>query len=657
MVIKRTSFAKSKKRRILLIEPNYQNKYPPIGLMKISTYHKLLGDHVAFFKGDLSDLLIKIKLNKSNKALKRFDKRGVLPKLQPQIERYIRTKRLDSLSIILGQLPKRKSEKIEFLLRQIAYSSPRNEWDRIYITTLFTFYWKITIKTIEFAKSIADNDRIRIGGIMASLLTNEILRETGIKPQAGLLNTPGILDENVKLIVDELPLDYSIIDETDYDYPTKSAYFTYMTKGCTRKCSFCSVPKLEPTYTEKVAALDLFNQTKTKFGDQRNLMLMDNNVLASPKFPEVIDEIIQMGFSKDSIYVEPNMLAITIQNLRKGINDHAYTRKAQKLILDFRKRVKGDDQITYDKILEENRIDQSSKGNKKTLIRAYKSIAPFYEKYRPKTQMKRYVDFNQGIDARYVNEENMALLGKIPIRPLRIAFDHIGIKNTYIKAVELAVKNGINDLSNYVLYNFQDKPDDFYERLRINVDLGKRLGVKIFSFPMKYVPLFGEEAKDRKYIGKHWNRKYLRAIQCILNTTKGIVAPGYDFFEMSFGKDFSEFLEILILPESYIINRRFFERNGLRNKWREDYDCLDPDERSMVLEFVLQSQFDQAPPFQNPKLLRFLSHYSFYSDDRAMVDADVKRLRKKFNMLIRKNIFVDLTLTHDFDQRNIVARV
>ena len=45
-------------KNILLIEPNYANKYPPIGLMKIATYHRMLGDKVRFFKGDLKDLVI-----------------------------------------------------------------------------------------------------------------------------------------------------------------------------------------------------------------------------------------------------------------------------------------------------------------------------------------------------------------------------------------------------------------------------------------------------------------------------------------------------------------------------------------------------------------------------------------------------------------------
>ncbi len=42
---------------------------------------------------------------------------------------------------------------------------------------------------------------------------------------------------------------------------------------------------------------------------------------------------------------------------------------------------------------------------------------------------------------------------------------------------------------------------------------------------MKYIPLFGEEAKHREYTGKHWNKKFIRAIQSVLNVTKGIVAP------------------------------------------------------------------------------------------------------------------------------------
>ena len=41
-------------KNILLIEPGYKNKYPPLGLMKIAQYHGPLGkkDHVRFIKGE-----------------------------------------------------------------------------------------------------------------------------------------------------------------------------------------------------------------------------------------------------------------------------------------------------------------------------------------------------------------------------------------------------------------------------------------------------------------------------------------------------------------------------------------------------------------------------------------------------------------------------
>ena len=40
-------------KNILLIEPDYKNKYPPLGLMKIAQYHGPNGkrDNVKFIKG------------------------------------------------------------------------------------------------------------------------------------------------------------------------------------------------------------------------------------------------------------------------------------------------------------------------------------------------------------------------------------------------------------------------------------------------------------------------------------------------------------------------------------------------------------------------------------------------------------------------------
>ena len=117
---------------------------------------------------------------------------------------------------------------------------------------------------------------------------------------------------------------------------------------------------------------------------------------------------------------------------------------------------------------------------------------------------------------------------EINIRPLRIAFDHYAQRDVYIEAVTKAAKCGIMELSNYLLYNFEDEPSELYYRMKINVDLCEKLGVTIYSFPMKYHPISDPAYfKNRDYLGKHWNRKFIRAVQAVLNSTKGKIGKRY----------------------------------------------------------------------------------------------------------------------------------
>ncbi len=264
--------------------------------------------------------------------------------------------------------------------------------------------------------------------------------------------------------INRLAPDYKLF-EGIYDYPVNNASIGYMTRGCVRKCPFCAVPKLEPGF---IPFIPLKNQIDP---NKKDLMLFDNNVLASPEFPRIIKEIKRYGFYKGA---------------------------------KFRGRL-------------------------------------------------RYVDFNQGVDARLLTEEKMKLLSEIAIKPLRIAFDNIKMKKLYIKKIHLAHKYGIKHLSNYILYNWDDTYKDFYERLRINIKLNKKLGLNIFSFPMRYIPL---SSQTRGYVNNpHWAKEQLRGIQCILNATHGVVGPKKKFFEKAFGKNADEFKYIIEQPEEHIFYR------------------------------------------------------------------------------------------------------
>src|ERR1043165_8056822 len=101
-------------KNILLIEPGYKNKYPPLGLMKIAQYHGPRGkrDRVRFIKGE---------------------DRSVLA----------------------------------------------TAWDRVYVTTLFSFEFDRIAQSIDFALYGVNghSEKVFVGGIAASLMHDRFLAE------------------------------------------------------------------------------------------------------------------------------------------------------------------------------------------------------------------------------------------------------------------------------------------------------------------------------------------------------------------------------------------------------------------------------------------------------------------------------------------------
>lgn len=460
-------------RNILLVEPPFKSKYPPLGLMKIAAYHKRLDDRVVFVK---------------------------------------------------GCIPEMRAER----------------WDRVYVSSLFTYYWKETVKAIDYYQdSVPRRSDVIVGGVLATLLREDLESETGATVIPGLLNIPGILDRSNKINIDTLTPDYSIFSAANYTYTLQNCYIGYATRGCPNCCSFCAVHKIEPKFNGYLPLRRQIQLIEELYGEKRDLILLDNNVLASGRFADIIRDIKALGFGKGATY--------------------SYRNKAGRT-----------------------------------------------------TTVHRYVDFNQGLDSRLLTEEKMALLSEIAIRPVRIAFDDIRFRRIYEKKVHLAAKYGLQYLSNYILFNFKDHPDDFYDRLRINLDLNDELGLQIFSFPMRYVDL---KSKNRRTstpgnIGKHWNAKYLRAIQCVLIRTRGLVGTKLDYFLKAFGKDHAEFYKILLMPESYIIHRFKHEGDGSTASWWKQVCSLSDWEREIFDNIVCNHLFRSVNPADLPRKIRnVLTHY------------------------------------------------
>ncbi len=632
------------KRKVLLLEPNYKNKYPPIGLMKLATYHRKLGDEVVFYKGELKNFILNELYDELIFNLKSVDNTILWCKYKNFIIEYIKTGKKELFEEIIS-LSKYEVLITNWLVYYKEYYKKKEylkhpKWDRVCISSLFTFYWDITIETIEFAKSIVkDINQIFVGGVLATVLADELEKETGIKSHKGLLNCPGDLDKDNDIIIDELPLDYSILDEIDYKYPENDAYYGYMTRGCIRKCSFCAVWKIEPKYNSYISLKEKIEETKSLYGAQRNLLLLDNNVLASKEFPQIINEIKESGFVKGAKYVEPNYLDVAVRNLKNNVNNRAYIKRIFELFHLLLNKLKGKEQQELYNLLAENYLLDVNTAKKENILTVYSLIKELFEKHRNKASKLRYVDFNQGVDARLITEEKMQLLSEIPIKPLRIAFDNLSFKDVYVNAINLAAKYGIKNLSNYLLYNEKDRPEELYERLEINVLLSEELDINIYSFPMKFHPITGEKHLNRDFLGEHWNRKYIRAIQTILNSTKGKIGKGESFFYEAFGRNIEEFNKILIMPETYILYRFFFKDLGFTENWWNEYNNLDKTQRTIALGIIKTNDFANIDKYTNDKIvLDFLRRHYFISREEIInPESVIYKLKKEYDCKRKNN--------------------
>ncbi|PIU23467.1 MAG: hypothetical protein COT13_02920 [Chloroflexi bacterium CG08_land_8_20_14_0_20_45_12] len=132
-------------KNILLVEPAYSSPYPPLGLLKISTWHKREGDDVQLIKDTPHS---------------------------PTLDLFERNER--------------------------CYKKLKGYYDIIYITSLFTYQAKYVIDSVNYYKNRFPNAQIRVGGIMATLLPEYIKEKTGIEPHVGLLQG-----------VEDCPPDYS----------------------------------------------------------------------------------------------------------------------------------------------------------------------------------------------------------------------------------------------------------------------------------------------------------------------------------------------------------------------------------------------------------------------------------------------------------------
>lgn len=459
--------------KILLIEPSYRrinktppnenmiplnrtNKtkpddeklwYPPIGLLKLARFHKIRGDEVRFVSGCDESIIIEPNL---------FDL--------------------------------------------------RSPWDRVYITTLFTFDFNKIVDTINFYKEkvcCGTSSKIFIGGIMASLMPDDIFNETGIFPIPGILHSPKDIGLDGDEDIDSLPPDYSVLPKDLY--AINSTYYAYTSRGCVNKCPWCGVPKIEPEYVPYIDIKDSIRQMINEYGDKPVLKLMDNNVMASPYLEKIIQDLIELGYGKGE-----------------------KTKDNRTRYVDFNQGVDA----SY---FTEERLSLLSKIN----------IKPMRVAFDRSSEKDIYVKAIQISFQHGFRKFSNYMLYNCEDTPHDLFF-------------RLQINSDLNDnlraqeQSEGEMFQIYSYPMRFAP---INEDYGPHTN----RFRDKTPPLMFDRSVDW-LIAPEWTKRFIRNIEIMKGAAHGAISPTTSLARRTIGETFTEFITNLYMPEELLRNRNKHER-------------------------------------------------------------------------------------------------
>lgn len=289
----------------------------------------------------------------------------------------------------LAAYHKRKKNKVRIVE---GLSGDGFEPNVVFITSLFTYAYEPVHEAIRYYSREYKKARIVVGGIYATLCPEqlrEVFRDR-VEVHQGLVPE-----------IEDISPDYSLV-------PQWKASILFSSRGCVRKCSFCSVPVLEPRFNAKKSIRHLI------YPGHNKIIFWDNNILASPYRKEIFDELEELGLQ---------------------------------------------------------------------------------------------VDFNQGLDARLLDEDVARRLKRLRIPIVRLAYDSKGIRAPLRRAICILQELGIRGrrIVVYCLYNHQeDTPGGFLGRIKDLLDWG------VVAYPMRYEPI--EPRPKNTYVSPHWTAEQLEMV-------------------------------------------------------------------------------------------------------------------------------------------------
>jgi hypothetical protein len=298
--------------------------------------------------------------------------------------------------------------------------------DKILMSLIFTYYSKRYEKTIDYYLDRFFNSDIVVGGVFPTLYPKWFEKSKwGYQP---FFNTSHKIEvhQGMSMDIEDLAPKYNVdIKSEDNDPYDRNKIVLYASRGCTNKCAYCAVPRLEGSMKSFKSIKYMLNSAREDLPEARSVVLYDNNFTEHEYFDNIVDELVEFNLPVDI----------------HGLHVDAFTRHHA------------------ERLSELNWQAQSETGT-------------------------AYIRFSFD-KVQYANNLERALTM---------------VRDTNIKAAFFA----------YMLFNFTDKPEDFWWRIQKAQEIVDRVGKTIFLFPQRYEPF--KSLKRNSYIGKHWTSDLVRGL-------------------------------------------------------------------------------------------------------------------------------------------------
>ena len=107
------------------------------------------------------------------------------------------------------------------------------------------------------------------------------------------------------------------------------------------------------------------------------------------------------------------------------------------------------------------------------------------------------------------------------------------------------------------------------------------------------------------------------------------------------------------MPNHYIMYRDTYEKSGLIDIWKTQFKELSKADKEIVIPIIYEDEFKHLElSVYSSKIKDLLLHYridhdhNFYRQEKSFIEA-----RKKYTELVSNDIFLNMTLTYDFDNK------